>query len=179
MTGYVTTVSGDNDGEAEVELRIPNREIAGIFQKAVVDHFKKTADTTRIQNLMTALWNGDEDTATKILSDLLWNTISYNDYKEDYYHAFLTGIFAGRGGYSVQSNKEEGPDIDLRDIPNRRAMIIEDKISESESRMDYWCNDAIEQIEREGYAEGLDGYTEVLCYGVAFYKKMVLVKRMK
>lgn len=187
MTGYVTLVPGtdvekdDEEGETEVELRIPNREIAGIFQKAVVEHFKKTADPTKIQNLMTALWNGDEQTATDLLSDLLWNTISYNDYRKDYYHAFLAGIFVGRGGYSVRSNKERGlgrPDIDLRDIPNRRAMIIEAKISESEARMDYWCDSAINQIEKNGYAKGFDGYREVLCYGVAFYKKMALVKKM-
>ena len=34
-------------------------------------------------------------------------TISYHDYKEDFYHAFLAGIFAG-AGYVVQSNKEHG-----------------------------------------------------------------------
>lgn len=65
--------------------------------------------------MMNALWNGDETSASTILS----NTISYNDYKEDYYHAFLTGVFVGKG---VQSNKERGsgrPDIDLRDKQNR------------------------------------------------------------
>lgn len=76
------------EGETEVRLRIPNKEIAGIFQRTVVDHFRKTVDQTKIQDLMSALWSGDADTATKVLSDLLWNTISYNDYKEDYYHAF-------------------------------------------------------------------------------------------
>lgn len=192
MTGYVTTVpeegtgdlddDSDDEGETEVELRIPNKEIAGIFQKAVVDHFKRTADTTKIQNLMDALWSGDENTATKSLSDLLWNTISYNDYKEDYYHAFLTGIFVGRGGYWVQSNKEEGlgrPDIDLRDIPNRRAIIIEAKISKSKSRMEYWCDEAINQIQKNGYAQGLEGYRDIKCYGIAFYRKSALVKKMK
>lgn len=188
MTGYVTMVPGEetdessDEGETNVRLRIPNREIAGIFQKAVVDHFNKTVDDSTIRDLMSALWDGDEKAATDIISSLLWRTISYNDYKEDYYHAFLAGIFVGRGGYGVQSNKEEGlgrPDIEIRDKVNRRAMIIEAKISESESRLDYWCNDAMGQIEREDYAKGLDGYTEILCYGVAFYKKMALVKRMK
>lgn len=45
----------------------------------------------------------------------------------------------GRGGYSVQSNKEWGlgrPDIDLRDKKNRRAIIIEAKKSESGKRME-------------------------------------------
>lgn len=187
MTGYVTTVAGDagdrggsEAGETETAMRIPNREIAGIFQRTVVDHFKKTVDQSQIQSLMTALWNGDAETATEILSDLLWNTISYMDYGEDYYHAFLAGIFVGRGGYSVQSNKERGlgrPDLDIRDRKNRRAMIIEAKISESAGRMNYWCDDALEQIEKNGYARGLDGYRRILKYGISFYKKDALVKK--
>lgn len=187
MTGYVTMAAGDardsgssEAGETETALRIPNREIAGIFQRTVVDHFKKTVDQSQIQKLMTALWNGDAETATEILSDLLWNTISYMDYAEDYYHAFLAGIFVGRGGYSVRSNKERGlgrPDLDIRDRKNRRAMIIEAKISESATRMDYWCDDALGQIEKNGYARGLDGYRQILKYGISFYKKDALVKK--
>lgn len=187
MTGYVTVAPhkeeiDSEEGEQQVELRIPNREIADIFQRAVVDHFKKTVDQKKIQSLMKALWDGDEETASDILSDLLWNTISYMDYNEDYYHAFLTGIFVGRGGYSVQSNKERGlgrPDIDLRDRPNRRAMIIEAKRAESEERMDYWCDEALYQIVKKQYAKNLTGYRQILCYGIAFYQKEAQVKRLK
>lgn len=186
MTGYITPArynesnSGD-ESEQQTELRIPNHEIAGIFQSAVVDYFNKTVDQTEIRNLMTALWDGDEKSASTILSDLLWHTISYNDYKEDYYHAFLTGIFVGRGGYSVQSNKERGlgrPDIDLRDKKNRRAIIIEAKISENENRMDYWCDQAIDQINENEYVKNLNGYRQILCYGISFYQKTALVKKM-
>ena len=41
----------------------------------------------------------------KEMNEALRQTISYHDYKEDYYHAFLAGIFAG-AGYMVESNKE-------------------------------------------------------------------------
>ena len=34
-------------------------------------------------------------------------TISYHDYREDFYHAFLAGIFAG-ARYVVESNREHG-----------------------------------------------------------------------
>ena len=46
-------------------------------------------------------------TLTAQISKLLRMTISYHDYKEDFYHAFLAGIFAG-AGYNVQSNKGHG-----------------------------------------------------------------------
>lgn len=189
MTGYVTIVPEKNvtpekadEGEQTVSLRIPNKEIAGIFQTSVVAHFKKSVDQNQIRELMATLWKGEDEKASEILSDLLWNTISYMDYGEDYYHAFLTGIFVGRGGYSVQSNKERGlgrPDIDLRDRPNRRAIIIEAKKADSKDKMSYWCDQALAQIEEKGYAKGLDGYRQIMCYGIAFYKKEALVKLEK
>lgn len=186
MTGYVTTVhmEDDNVGEEspqQVELRIPNREIAGIFRTAVVDRFKQTVPVSRIQELMNALWDGNAEAASGILSDLLWQTISYMDYHEDYYHAFLVGLFVGRGGYSVQSNRERGlgrPDIDLRDKQNRRAIIIEAKKADSGKRMEHWCDEALKQIVENQYAENLNGYTQVLCYGISFFQKTALVKKM-
>lgn len=190
MTGYLTAVNQGRQDEPEDEdtriiettLRIPNQEIATIFQRAVVDHFNRSVDNSRINELMQAMWNGEEDKASEILSDLLWHTISYMDYHEDYYHAFVAGIFTGRGGYAVRSNKERGlgrPDIDLRDKKNRRAMIIEAKKAENRDRMEYWCEEGIRQIIDNEYAKDLDGYNQVLCYGISFYKKSALVKLMK
>ena len=169
------------EGIRGVELRIPNREIALIFQKVVADHFKRTVDQNRINELMESLWNGDEDRASETLSDLLFETISYMDYHENYYHAFVAGIFAGRG-YVPQSNKEQGlgrPDVDLKDRRNRRMMIIECKKSESRDRMDFWCDDALKQIVDKEYAKKTDGFNTVLCYGVSFFEKSAKVKLMR
>ncbi len=186
MTGYVTSSYIGEPEEAggikEVKLRIPNREIAAIFQKSVVDHFNKNVDQGQVRELMQAMWNGDEEHASEVLSNLLWYTISYMDYHEDYYHAFVTGIFVGRGRYAVQSNRERGlgrPDVDLRDKSNRRAMIIEAKKAESKKRMEYWCDRAIQQIIDNDYAKDMNDYTKVLCYGVSFFKKSAMVKLMK
>lgn len=179
MTGYVTKAeSGDNS--SSVSLKIPNKEIASIFEDTVVSFFKETADTTAVSELLQAFWQSDEAVATKLISDLLWNTISYNDYHEDYYHAFLAGVFVGRG-YSVESNKEKGlgrPDIFLKDKKNRRAIIIEAKKSDQESDMDKDCDVAIKQIIDQKYADGLYGYEHILCYGIAFYQKQAKVKKM-
>ena len=182
MTGYLTVNHRVDNDKHPVELRIPNREIANIFQTAVVDHFNQNVDKTEINGLMNALWNGDTDTASEIISDLLWHTISYMDYHEDYYHAFLCGLFVGRGGYMVYSNKERGlgrPDIDLRDKKNRRVIIIEAKKSEREEDMPSDCEKAIKQIIDNQYAAKLDGYRQILHYGIAFYKKSALVKKMQ
>lgn len=179
MTGYITKADPGEKGET-VSLKIPNKEIASIFEDTVVVHFKNTADTSEVNNLINALWESDEAEATKLISDLLWYTISYNDYHEDYYHAFLVGIFVGRG-YNVESNKEKGlgrPDILLKDKKNRRAIIIEAKKSKKESDMDRDCDEAIHQIIAEKYAEGHYGYTEIFCYGISFFQKQAQVKKL-
>ena len=61
-------------------------------------------DNSKIWNrqpLFDAVWKKDTETATKEMNKLLRKTISYHDYKEDFYHAFLAGIFAG-AGYMVE-----------------------------------------------------------------------------
>ena len=180
MTGYITKADAGEEGET-VSLKIPNREIASIFEDTVVKLFKETIDTNMQKKMMEAFWNQDTEEAGRIVSELLWKTISYNDYHEDYYHAFLAGIFVGRG-YEVESNKEKGlgrPDILLKDEDNRRAIIIEAKKSDKETDLDKDCDEAIDQIIAEKYGEGLYGYEQILCYGVAFFQKQAKVKLLK
>ncbi len=180
MTGYITKADPEEDGET-VTLKIPNKEIASIFEDTVVRLFRDTIDNSTQKAMMEAFWSGDEETAGKVLSDLLWSTISYNDYHEDYYHAFLAGAFIGLG-YEVDSNKEKGlgrPDILLKDDDNRRAIIIEAKKSKREEDLDKDCDEAIDQIITEKYAEGLYGYEKILCYGIAFFRKQAKVKLKK
>ena len=180
MTGYITKADPEEDDDT-VSLKIPNKEISSIFEDTVVKYFNETVNTDSINELLNSLWDSDEERATEIVSELLWNTISYNDYHEDYYHAFLAGVFVGRG-YSVESNKEKGlgrPDIFLKDRRNRRAIIIEAKKSDKETDLDKDCDKAIKQIIDEKYAEGISGYEQILCYGVAFYQKQAKVKLLK
>ena len=180
MTGYITKADADEEGET-VSLKIPNREIASIFEDTVVKLFRETIDTNMQKSMMEAFWNKDAEEAGRIVSELLWRTISYNDYHEDYYHAFLAGAFVGIG-YEVEFNKEKGlgrPDILLKDEDNRRAIIIEAKKSDKESDLDRDCDEAIRQIVTEKYAEGFYGYEQILCYGVAFFQKQAKVKLLR
>ena len=179
MTGYLTKADAGEEGET-VRLKIPNREIASIFEDTVVKLFQDTMDENCRKDMIEALWRGDEQEASEAISNLLWKTISYNDYHEDYYHAFLAGAFVGLG-YEVESNKEKGlgrPDIFLKDDDNRRVIIIETKRSKKEDNLDQDCDRAVNQILSKKYAEGLYGYTQILCYGIAFFQKEARVKRL-
>ena len=65
------------------------------------------------------------------MTKLLRQTISYHDYREDFYHAFLADIFAG-AGYMVESNKEHGEGrSDVIVHENGRIAIFEAKYSHS------------------------------------------------
>lgn len=175
MTGYITPISF-NQSQTK-ELRLPNKEIETIFQATVVNHFQKSKDHHKVQDLMNSLWQNDVKTASEIMSHLLWQTISYHDYGEDYYHAFLAGLFV-RQGYEVMSNKRGlgRPDLILYDTPHRRVIIIEAKRSTSHQAMEKDCQLALLQIEHNEYALNLDGYKTILRFGIAFYKKEALIK---
>ncbi|MBQ9526658.1 MAG: PD-(D/E)XK nuclease domain-containing protein [Fretibacterium sp.] len=188
MTGYLTKADPDQDG-ATVDLKIPNKEIAALFQSAVVDHFTATLDRHILRGMMEALWKGDDRTASKLISDLLWKTISYNNYHEDFYHAFLTGIFTGLE-YNLKTDREYGlgrPDIVLLDDDNRRALVIEAKMAKKaekseniEDNLERACADALQQIADQRYADGvaLEGYEDIICYGIGFSGKRVMVKKL-
>lgn len=188
LTGYLTMVKTEDIAEdnrpeeGETALRIPNEEVKTIFSDTVVEWFKDSMQETNRRPLMNALWDGEEEKATSILADWLFRTISYHNYKEDYYHAFLAGVFVGLG-YATESDKEHGngrPDIVVKDRKNRRAMIIEVKISDSRNAMQRDCKEAVDQISDRKYVQDfLEGYRTVICYGAAFFKKECVIKKIE
>ena len=113
------------------------------------------------------------------MSKLLRRTINYHDYREDFYHAFLAGIFTG-AGYIVESNKEHGEgwsDVVVYDSVSGKAAVFEAKYSKCQEEMERDGERALAQIDARMYAKELEAeYDEVLCYGIAFFKKRCLVK---
>ena len=184
LTGYLTTVREEDlstsvpDGLSA--LAIPNAEIQEIFETTVMKWFSDSAKTWSRQILFDAVWKNDCELLTQEMNKLLRKTISYHDYKEDFYHAFLAGIFAG-AGYSVESNKEHGEgrsDIVVSDIVNGRVAVFEVKKSDALADLTSDCESALAQIDDRMYAKEFeDDYDEVLCYGISFYKKRCLIKR--
>ena len=178
LTGYLTTVREEDlstsvpDGLSA--LAIPNAEIQEIFETTVMKWFSDSAKTWSRQILFDAVWKNDCELLTQEMNKLLRKTISYHDYKEDFYHAFLAGIFAG-AGYSVESNKEHGEgrsDIVVSDIVNGRVAVFEVKKSDALADLISDCESALAQIDDRMYAKE---YEDVLCYGISFFKKRCLV----
>lgn len=185
LTGYLTsaTVDGvDSDsipGEMTA-LRIPNQEIREIFETTIVKWFDESAQTWNRKLLFDAVWSGDRETVTTEMNKLLRKTISYHDYREDFYHAFLAGIFAG-AGYMVESNREHGEgrsDVVVCDVVNGNVAVFEAKYAKKLDQLEMQCDAAIQQIDARMYAkEFADDYDHVWCYGISFFKKRCIVKK--
>ena len=184
-TGYLTQAR-EEDLPSELPedaaaLMIPNAEIRQIFESTVKKWFSDTAQAGDRRALFDAAWSGDAEALTREMNKLLRQTISYHDYKEDFYHAFLAGIFAG-AGYPVESNREHGEgrsDVLVRDPSDARIAVFEAKYAKTLNGLEESCAAALEQIEDRQYAKEFeDDYDSILCYGIAFYKKRCLV-RMK
>ena len=181
MTGYVSKAD-KTAGKGKTKLRIPNAEIADLFRNAVVARFENTLDAGDVDAFLAAMWNKDEQTASEMLTKILWNSISYFDYGEEYYHGMLNGIFTSRG-YAPDSNDEAGLgrlDLRVRDRRNRRFLLLEFKRSGKEENLDADCDEAIAQIFKKGYDKAMpEGYEQQLIYGIAFYAKSAKVKLWK
>ena len=184
LTGYLTQVKEDvgrklNDSKMTA-LTIPNKEIRDIFETTVIKWFDDSARMWNRKALFDAVWSGNSESITYEMNKLLRKTISYHDYREDFYHAFLAGIFAG-AGYMVDSNKEhvEGrSDVVVYDIINARVAVFEAKYTRALDKLESECDIALEQIDERMYAkEYEDDYDDIMCYGISFFKKRCLVKK--
>ena len=183
LTGYLTQVREDDLPaplpEDTSALIIPNAEVREIFETTIQKWFDESAQTWNLTTLFDAMWSGDAETLTAEINKLLYKTISYHDYKEDFYHAFLTGILAG-SGCAVESNREHGEgrsDIVIYHPDRPQVVLFEAKYAKTLGGLQKSCAEALQQIEDRQYAKEFeDDYDSVLCYGIAFYKKRCLVQ---
>lgn len=183
FTGYLKKISEYQNGEdIYVEMAIPNSEVRYIYKNAVRRWFEEKTDKKDLSPLYESILNGDREKMAEILSENLMETISFYDYQESYYHGFLAGMLKNIGNYIVLSNRESGngrPDLLLK-YPSVRgkAVILEIKVAKTYRELEQKCDEALEQIEAQRYEEPLrqEGYSDILKYGVAFYRKECVVK---
>ncbi len=123
----------------------------------------------------------EEIKARKILNNILFQSISYYDGNEEFYHRFLMGMLQG---YKVKSNRESGNGrFDITIIPrdfDDRGIIIECKKAHSLRELKKMREEAAMQIKEKGYIEGFkaDGYTDFIGYGIAFYRKSCFITKL-
>ena len=183
FTGYLKKISEHQDGEEIlVEMAIPNSEVRYIYKNTVLRWFEEKTKKKELSSLYESILDGDREKMAEILSENLMETISFYDYQESYYHGFLAGMLKNIGNYIVLSNRESGngrPDIVLK-YPSVRgkAVILEIKVARTYQELESKCDEALRQIDEQKYEEALrqEGYSNILKYGIAFYRKECMVK---
>ena len=181
LTGYLTCLKDDTLSlpARSIALVIPNAEIREIFETTIIQWFDDSARSWNRKPLFDAIWGKNCAAATEEMNRLLRKTISYHDYKEDFYHAFLAGIFAG-AGYTVESNREHGEgrsDVVVYDSENGRVAVFEIKYAQTSASLPTACEAALTQIATRMYAQEFeDDYDQIYCYGIAFFKKRCLIE---
>ena len=181
-TGYLTQAGVSADGI--YKLVIPNKEIREVFVLKIQEWFKTVVDSNQAstEKINQGFLVGNSEAIQQELTMFLTETISILDtkardeQKENFYHGILLGILKNYSGWAVKSNRESGDgfaDILVKPQNPDAGIIIEVKYAHSFKDLEYACESALKQAHDRRYDEIFreDGRSQILVYGIAFYKK--------
>ncbi len=178
-SGYITIT--EEISRKRFALKIPNYEIATIFQDTVKEWFEEGIKVGgEVEYAIDALVQNDLKTFEQKLKKIVLGVFSYYDTAKDQeyiYHAYLLGLFAfASDEYIVKSNRESGEGrYDIMLVPrnkqrNKNGIVIEiksiEKQKESEDAKEFQkringeIKKALNQINRNKY------YTELVALGM-------------
>ena len=178
FTGYFKKISERfEDRVCYVTMKIPDQEVLYIFENKIRSWFETKLKNRNSKILFDAIKNKKTDIIKEEIRKMLYDTISYYDYHENFYHGVLAGLLYGMEYYSVKSNRENGKgrtDIVLKPLYRELTVyIFEFKIAKNESKLQDAAVEAIRQINDKKYDTELinDGYENIVKYGIAFCGK--------
>ena len=190
-TGYLTREGREMDGI--YRLIIPNKEVREVFVLQIREWFNRVVanDRASTEKINRGFLEGNVEDIQRELTHFLGESISVldtkarNEEKEIFYHGILIGILKSNVSWAVRSNRESGDgyaDILIKPKNPDVGIVIELKYACSFKELDQACERALEQIRDRRYDEALreDGRSEILAYGIAFWKKRckVLAERL-
>lgn len=136
-------------------LKIPNKEVHKIYKTMFKEWINVQLGYNR-EIFVDALIKENVDKAKEILNQILFQSVSYYDYDEQFYHGFLVGLLCD---YQICSNQESGVGrYDIVVLPvfkEKRGLLFELKISKTEEKMQEMSEKACQQILAKKYIEGL------------------------
>ena len=178
FTGYLTkSEEYMKEDIIWLKVRIPNVEVKTVYKNSILSWFRERLKKYNFHDLYRAMEDGDTGTMQEILGEQLMSTISFYDSAENFYHGFLAGILSQSEKYLVKSNRESGngrSDLMVKSPSVRgKAFIFELKVSGYVDDLEKDAERAVCQIEEKGYKDELrlEGYKNIQCYGIAFYRK--------
>ena len=176
-TGYLKAIRCLDEDKRIYQLMIPNKEIKRVFLSIFSEWFDEQVEHSG-NSFVEALMKEDLIQAADILNNILFQSISYFDYDEKFYHGLLIGMLSE---YQTVSNGEAGLGrFDIAILPlsrMSRGVVLELKVAKQEEDLQKLSEEACRQIRDMKYIEGLQkkGYEDILGYGVAFYKKSCII----
>lgn len=171
FSGYLTSVP---EGERYL-LRIPNREMYGVFAEQIVAKLGSNGMNGTMRSLSKALLSDDMPSIVSCLGDLFESVVSSRVLDNEHsYRAFIAGLLMNLfGNYRITADFESGNgyhDIRMERVRgNGPNVVIEVKKADPGEDADTLARKALEQIRERDYAHGLAGRT--LLYGIAFSGK--------
>lgn len=185
VAGYLKTVKVNSTfgGDYMCEVALPNREIAFVYHKEILQKLNDMIPQAVSISIQEALYSNDVKRLQKEMSRLLLQSVScYDTAGENFYHGFVLGLCAiMENRYHISSNGESGEGrFDIQLFPrseNMPGILIELKAVKNLSgdKLKQLSASALAQIEDRRYDTEMTskGIKTIFKYGVAFSGKQV------
>ena len=184
IAGYlkVAAVYPQFDGNFMCDVAIPNKEIAYVYEKEVLNRTNQNGVAISIQQ---AIFSGDAVKLQNLLEDFMLHSISSMDSaNESFYHGMMLGLCAVLGNrYQVRSNRESGLgrfDIQLTpQVNGLPGFLFEFKhTNDPHADLDTLADAALRQMDDKKYDTELRslGVHSIVKIGIAFRGKKAVVK---
>lgn len=184
ITGYlrVTKIYPQDDGNFLCDISIPNKEIAVVYGKEVLNKTKQNGIAASIQQ---AIFSEDSHELQFLLNQFMINSLSTMDgANEGFYHGMMLGLCAVLSNrYQIRSNRESGLGrFDIMLIPTVNTapgFIYEFKFTrDADVDLETLAEEALNQIENKKYDTELlaAGVADIRKIGIAFRGKQAVVK---
>jgi Predicted AAA-ATPase/PD-(D/E)XK nuclease superfamily len=191
FSGYLTATEVEYGGRRlRARLRIPNREVLGIYETTVLDWLDTgLASENAVDGLLQALLSGDATRMERDLEQLLLQHVSHHDLPrpagELPYHMFVLGLLVRLAPeYDVRSNRETGhgrADVVIAPRqPGRPGVVMELKTLDPrrDASPEAALDAAMRQIDARAYAAELRaaGATPIHAYAAVFDGKRAYLR---
>jgi len=93
FTGYFKKVNERNDENTKekfIQFKIPNEEVKYIFRTKILKWFNEKVKLKDLTKMHNAIINKDVEIFEEELSEMLLETISFNDAYENFYHGCIS-----------------------------------------------------------------------------------------
>lgn len=184
VAGYLKAASiyPQYDGNFMCDVSIPNKEIAFVYEKEILNRTNQNNISISIQQ---AIFSKDASKLQSLLEDFMLKSISTIDgANESFYHGMMLGLCAILSNqYQIKSNRESGLGrFDIQLIPLAKEIpgfIFEFKYTKDPHiDLESLADSALKQIEEKKYdTELLDAQVHsIVKIGIAFCGKKAVVK---